>query len=280
MDRAGVLPPIGSRAGCAAGFPVISIGWLVSETYTKLFGSITASTVWSEPYATRVVWVTMLAMADRNGDVFASIPGLARYANVTLAEAEAALQSFLSPDPYSRTEDSEGRRVEVVDGGWKLLNHAKFGAIRNADERAEYKREWDRANRGNRPNSSHRSTPDNPRQPPTNPTGPTTLTPSLTPDKSKRSSCSTGVERFAEFWAAYPRKVGKAAALKVWRKIDPDPETMKDILTAVEVQRESDQWCRDAGQFIPHPATWLNGRRWEDEAQVPGRSFADARVAL
>ena len=67
------------------------------------------------------------------------------------------------------------------------------------------------------------------------------------------------------FWPAYPRKVGKSNAEKAWRKLDPDPETVKDIITAIAVQRESDQWRRDEGQFIPHPATWLNGRRWEDE---------------
>lgn len=81
------------------------------------------------------------------------------------------------------------------------------------------------------------------------------------------------------FWPAYPRKVGKANAEKAWRKIDPDPETVKDIIAAIAVQRESDQWCRDGGQFIPHPATWLNGRRWEDEgATTNGTPLASGMV--
>ena len=42
---------------------------------------------------------------------------------------------------------------------------------------------------------------------------------------------------------------------------------LKTILNAVKAQRESPQWTRDGGQFIPHPATWLNQERWEDEVQ-------------
>lgn len=67
---------------------------------------------------------------------------------------------------------------------------------------------------------------------------------------------------FAEFWAAYPRKVGKGAAAKVWAKLAPPLAT---VMCALEWQRRSDQWTRDAGRFIPHPATWLNQTRWMDE---------------
>lgn len=119
----------------------------MAETYTKLFASITRSTVWQEPAGTRLTWVTMLAESDQNGDVFASVPGLARLANVTVDECEAALRTFLAPDPYSRTRDHEGRRIEEIDGGWRLLNHAKFHAIGSQISRRTYKREWDRTER-------------------------------------------------------------------------------------------------------------------------------------
>jgi hypothetical protein len=98
----------------------------VSESYAKLFSTITVSTIWGEPLATRCVWITMLAIADRNGVVQASVPGLARVANVPLEDCEAAIERLLAPDRYSRTPDHEGRRIEVVDGGWRLLNHAKY----------------------------------------------------------------------------------------------------------------------------------------------------------
>lgn len=138
----------------------------MSDTYTKLFSSITESTVWGEPYPTRIVWVTMLAMADARGNVYGAVPGLARRANVTLQEVEAALAAFLAPDPYSRTQADDGRRIEAIDGGWRLINHGKYAAVRNGDERKQYQRQWDRDHRGGRPNNAKR-TPDNPRQPPT-----------------------------------------------------------------------------------------------------------------
>ena len=70
---------------------------------------------------------------------------------------------------------------------------------------------------------------------------------------------------FDEFWKAYPRKQSKTAALKAFEKLKPDSELLGVMLSAIKRQVESDQWKRDGGQYIPHPSTWLNGRRWEDE---------------
>lgn len=119
----------------------------MSDTYTKLFSSITASTIVSEPLATRWLWVTMLAMADQNGDVFGSVPGLARIANIELPACEAALDRFKAPDEWSRTKDNEGRRIVEIDGGWRLLNHGKYRAIRDPADRRDYMREHMRAKR-------------------------------------------------------------------------------------------------------------------------------------
>lgn len=74
---------------------------------------------------------------------------------------------------------------------------------------------------------------------------------------------------FTEFWLSYPCKKAKAEALKAWKKLKPDDQAIEGILAGLERDKRSDQWLRDGGQFIPHPATWLNGRRWEDEAPVP-----------
>ncbi len=94
--------------------------------YTKLFNTIISSTIWSENDKTRIVWITMLAIADQNGEVQGSIPGLARLAGVSIEDTEIAIDKFLSPDPYSQTPDYEGRRICKIDGGWELLNHAKY----------------------------------------------------------------------------------------------------------------------------------------------------------
>lgn len=79
---------------------------------------------------------------------------------------------------------------------------------------------------------------------------------------------------FDRFWSAYPRKTAKQDALKAWRRLAPDPALLAIILTALDTHKHSDQWTRDGGRFIPHPATWLNGRRWED-APPPSRDDLD-----
>lgn len=71
---------------------------------------------------------------------------------------------------------------------------------------------------------------------------------------------------FDTFWATYPKKKAKAKALDVWEKLNPTEELTKTIIAAVERQKQSPQWRKDNGQYIPHPATWLNQRRWEDES--------------
>ena len=76
-------------------------------------------------------------------------------------------------------------------------------------------------------------------------------------DKDKDDSAS----QFESFWAAYPRKVGKQAAKKAFSKVSVPVKTLID---AVNSQKNSEQWRKDNGQYIPNPATWLNQGRWDD----------------
>lgn len=71
-------------------------------------------------------------------------------------------------------------------------------------------------------------------------------------------------ERFAEFYDAYPRKVGKADARKAFDKLKVDDELLALMLAAIATQKQGEQWRKNGGEFIPHPSTWLNGGRWED----------------
>ncbi len=85
------------------------------------------------------------------------------------------------------------------------------------------------------------------------------------PPPPKKNTMSADLERsFKVFWPVYPRKVAKKRALKAWLKIKPDEVLVKKIVDAVKAHAKSDQWTRDDGQYIPHPATWLNGERWND----------------
>lgn len=81
-------------------------------------------------------------------------------------------------------------------------------------------------------------------------------------------------QRFEEFWAAYPRKQGKGAARKAWRKIRPGAPLHGRIMAAVKDNAaRNPQWLRDGGQFVPNPATWLNQERWEDGPPESGGGF-------
>jgi hypothetical protein len=75
---------------------------------------------------------------------------------------------------------------------------------------------------------------------------------------------------FAEFWNAYPKKVGKDAALKSWLKLKPH---IAHVMKALAWQTESDQWQEKDGKFIPNPATYLNQGRWKDEPKLEGVPF-------
>lgn len=81
--------------------------------------------------------------------------------------------------------------------------------------------------------------------------------------------------RFDRWWENYPRKVAKAEAERAWSQIDPDELLAKQLCEAVWRQRKSEQWRRDQGQYIPHPATWLRQRRWEDQVSVSGAAPPD-----
>jgi hypothetical protein len=74
--------------------------------------------------------------------------------------------------------------------------------------------------------------------------------------------------RFERFWADYPRKEGKTAAWSVWERLKPSDELLAVMLDKVREHATSQQWRADGGRFIPHPKTWLNQGRWEDEGTI------------
>ena len=74
---------------------------------------------------------------------------------------------------------------------------------------------------------------------------------------------------FDVFWNEYPKKVDKQNALKAWKKLKPDEAMLDKIISAIRSWKDSEQWNKENGQYIPYPATWLNKRRWEDD--LPGK---------
>ncbi|MCI0564875.1 MAG: hypothetical protein MN733_40935 [Nitrososphaera sp.] len=109
--------------------------------YTKLFSEIVTSTIWQEPNDCRVLWITMLALKDEENICRATLPALAKICNLTIEQTEAYLQKFQEPDKYSRSQAFEGKRIELVDGGWLILNGQKYRDMLRAKERRDYVRE-------------------------------------------------------------------------------------------------------------------------------------------
>ena len=82
---------------------------------------------------------------------------------------------------------------------------------------------------------------------------------------------------FEKFWSAYPRKEGKQKARSAFEKVTVSLDV---LLIALEAQKKSSQWTKDNGQFIPHAATWLNGKRWEDQLSVDRSGYVNGQRQL
>jgi hypothetical protein len=91
--------------------------------------------------------------------------------------------------------------------------------------------------------------------------------------ESESESESNARPLFDVFWDAYPRKEGRGAAKKAFEKIKPSQALLDKMLDAIEMYKQSAQWKKDNGQFIPHPATWLNPGRYEDSVTPTSSGF-------
>jgi len=109
--------------------------------YVKIFGSILDSSIWEADSDTRVVWITMLAMADEHGMVYASESGLARRAQLSADKLAAALSVLENPDEDSRDKTNEGRRLERLEGAWQILNYHKYRELRTSKQMADSARQ-------------------------------------------------------------------------------------------------------------------------------------------
>lgn len=244
--------------------------------YTKLFGSIIASTIWRESLETKVVWITMMAMANKHGIVEASVPGLADMARVSLPETQKALEVLSSPDSFSRTKDFEGRRIEPVDGGWVLLNHSKYREKMSADERRQYNRLKQQEFRerqkraASKPcqqtsitvNHGQSSLPLSAQAEAEKQRADELPNPSAAPPPAD-GPCVTA----EEIYEAYPKKVGrKAALLAISRAVHASTKSARQVLEATKLYSDAvAKWPPGDERFVPHPTTWFNQARFDDD---------------
>jgi len=90
----------------------------------------------------------------------------------------------------------------------------------------------------------------------------------LTHNPLKEEPIAQNADAFAEFWSCYPRKKSKAGARKVWDRKKLGGALFDKVIAGLESAKQSEDWKKDDGKFIPYPAKWLNGECWEDELEI------------
>lgn len=229
--------------------------------FTKLDEGIVHSSIWSEAYSTRILWVTMLAMSDNKGFVASSRSGLVRAANITEAEFDVSITILESPDPDSRSAEFAGRRVKKVDGGWLILNYEKY---RNFTYSSSPEAIRQRRFRDRQRDTSLRVTKGRDIS--------ASASASASEDKNK------GVASFDEFWTLYPRKVEKKVALKAYLQVLKSGATPDALLQAVKGYLQQIERDGTAVKFIKHPATFLHEDRWRDYLPQPEETPEEYRA--
>ena len=199
--------------------------------YAKIFASMyDGSLATRGPWEALITFQQLLVLSDRFGAVDMTAEIISRRTTVPLPIIKKGIEELERPDPESRGDAHEGRRIirlaEHRNWGWQIVNYERYHKIRSAEDRKEYMRNYMQQRR------------------------------------------AAEDQDFSAFWAIYPRKVGKGTAEKAWAKIKPDQDLIVKIIAAVNEQRTQEQWTKDGGQFIPHPATWLNRKGWMDEAKA------------
>lgn len=120
------------------------------RSFVKLFSSIVTSSLWNEDSDSRVVWITMLALANSHGQIISTVSALSRIANVPPETCQKAINTFCSPDQDSRTKTDEGRRLRVIDGGWELVNYELYKQMMSEEDRKDYQRKYQQKHRTNK----------------------------------------------------------------------------------------------------------------------------------
>jgi hypothetical protein len=134
--------------------------------------------------------------------------------------------------------------------------------MNNGEDRRKYMREYMRKRRGEETVNSLQSLQKLTK------VNPVSVSASVSEIKDKDRVQGKGKDSdpqdFELFWAAYPRKVAKGAARKAWAATSGRRPPVTEIVSAVTAQAETEQWRKEGGQYIPHPATWLRAERWGD----------------
>jgi hypothetical protein len=259
--------------------------------YTKIYGTIFDGTLATiGPWQALVTFEQFLILCDKDGVVDMMPGAISRRTTIPLDIIEIGIAALEAPDPDSRRPDENGKRLVRLDAhrawGWRIVNYLHYRNERDEEERRKYQADWARRKRATRRGHVDSivdavSTPvDESRQS----TKSTTSTATATKPKTLAHSPDGNArvrDRFPEFWTVYPRKTAKDHACKTWHKLKLDDATVDRVLAAIAHQARPGQCLAGDPKFIPHPATWLNQRRWEDEIEPASTGYVPSKkVAL
>ena len=87
--------------------------------------------------------------------------------------------------------------------------------------------------------------------------------------KAKSQLAEQVEKNFELFWSVYPNKKAKKAAFEKFKRIDFNKNSFESIMSSLEKQKQSNDWTKNGGQFVPMPQTWILNERWTDEIQIP-----------
>ena len=233
---------------------------------TLFYGSMTGQ---ADP---QLVFICLLTHADADGHVELPPSAISAVCGLTPERVQAALAVLEAPDSASRTDAREGRRLEPTGPGrWQIVNHAKYRAMRDEDERRRQTREAVARHRESKrkPDVSHgkpqkahteaeaeaEADAEHTRPPDGGHAG-------GSPSANGKAEWIEGFE--ASFWPEYPRKVARKAALKAWVGIKPhSQDRLNEVCAGLDRWRDYWREHETPADKIPHASTWLNQERWE-----------------
>jgi hypothetical protein len=97
--------------------------------YTPIFSNVFSGTLCGK-YPDTAVWMFMLALADRSGEVDKTAEYIAFVTGMPIELLKQGIEALSQPDPHSRTKTRDGRRIELIDPqrpwGWRIINHGKY----------------------------------------------------------------------------------------------------------------------------------------------------------
>lgn len=256
--------------------------------YAKVFRSLWDGTL-AESWQGWAVFVFLLAHADADGVVDMTPAAISRRSGLPMGEVLEGLGMLEAPDPASRSEAEEGRRLLRLDShrdwGWSIVNYQSYRALRDPEMVRAQNRERQERRRLSRPVTpchavsrsvtlGHAPSRQAEVEAEVVKTIETSLevsrpsgdgqAPKRTVPKKESPEDLEWRAAFQHFWEAYPRRQKRIPAERAWAKVPLRGQAGFDAISAgLERARRSQQW--QDPQFIPLPASWLNAAGWEDE---------------